>query len=313
LSACNRCEAQLERGELRCPICAFASVTVEAREVEKVQLVRCGTCRASVGWDPTLGAARCAYCGSVAHLELAEDPPERAETFLPFIVQPEEAKAEVRKFLARKSWFRPADLSREATLEGVRALWWPAWMFEVDALVSWAADSNVGASRAPWAPHSGQFQLSLSDVLVSASRGLSVAETQTLTPGYDINTGRPSPEGVSGVVEPFDTSRSGARGIIQRAISFQANERAKAAVPGTRSRNLHTALVLEGLRTRRLALPAYVLAYRYKGKPYRVVLNGQAPGILVGRAPLSGWRVAFAVLLALFALGALLFGAQVAR
>ena len=61
-------------------------------------------------------------------------------------------------------------------------------------------------------------------------------------------------------------------------------------VPGSRVRNLHVAVVLSSLETKRYALPAYVLAYQYRGKVYRVVVHGQDAG--VGAAAQAGKRPA---------------------
>jgi hypothetical protein len=47
--------------------------------------------------------------------------------------------------------------------------------------------------------------------------------------------------------------------------------------------------VLHELVSRRYALPVYVLAYRYDGKPYRAIVHGQDARIAFGDAPLS-WR-----------------------
>src|SRR6185503_5055629 len=66
-------------------------------------------------------------------------------------------------------------------------------------------------------------------------------------------------------------------------------------IPGSRFRNVHIALVLEDLFTRRVALPAWVLAYRYKNKLYRVVVNGQSEQRVIGDAPLSVWKIALVV------------------
>jgi hypothetical protein len=58
-------------------------------------------------------------------------------------------------------------------------------------------------------------------------------------------------------------------------------------------RNLHVELLLRDLTTRRLALPAYIVAYRYRGRVYRALVGGQR-GTVIGRAPLSAARIALA-------------------
>lgn len=53
-------------------------------------------------------------------------------------------------------------------------------------------------------------------------------------------------------------------------------------------------------------LPVWTAAYRYNGKSYRFVVNGQS-GRVQGERPWSVWKIAFAVLLALALLLALLW------
>ncbi len=66
-------------------------------------------------------------------------------------------------------------------------------------------------------------------------------------------------------------------------------------LPGRRVRNLKAATVLRGLEARRFALPAWVLAYRYKDQLYRTVLSGQDATCLKGEAPYSAARIAAVV------------------
>jgi hypothetical protein len=58
-------------------------------------------------------------------------------------------------------------------------------------------------------------------------------------------------------------------------------------------------VVLSGLETSHYALPAYVLAYRYKKKLYRVVVHGQDTRCVLGEKPISWAKVAVTVLVAL--------------
>jgi hypothetical protein len=66
-------------------------------------------------------------------------------------------------------------------------------------------------------------------------------------------------------------------------------------VPGSRRRNVHVAVVLTSLQTARYALPAYVLAYKYNGKSYRVVVHGQDASLVLGETPVSFWKVLLTV------------------
>jgi hypothetical protein len=233
--------------------------------------------------------------------ETQEDPIDQADRFVPFKVGTDEAHEALRTFLGKGGFFRPQDLASRAALDSLRPMWWPAWKFNARADTTWTADTDAGAHRSDWAPHAGETRLVLNDILVSASRGLTQAETQTLSPAYDLTQAKPQPEGPPGaMVELFDVTRSGARRQILMAVENTARMRiASADLPGRRHRNLRAAVTLTGLETAHYALPAYVLAYRYGKKQYRVVVHGQDPSSVLGEKPISWGKVALAVILAL--------------
>ena len=56
------------------------------------------------------------------------------------------------------------------------------------------------------------------------------------------------------------------------------------------------ACLIEGQTTDRVALPAWVLAYRYRGRPYRAIVHGQRPEVVFGSAPTDWAKVARLVL-----------------
>ncbi len=315
VAGCARCGSRLERGDLRCPICGLAveegrgGSALAVREVAKV--VRCDTCGASLEYSAEVKAPRCAFCASVMHVETMEDPLEQAEAFVPFTVEPSAAREALGRFLSEKRFFRPGNLAEEASVQSLRPMWWPAWAFSAGAKVSWAADSDAGNRRSSWAPHAGQVELTFQEILVSASRGLTEAECEQLAEKYGLGSAQGVPRGPEeGQVERFDVTRSGARRQVLKAVEARAREEVKRShIPGRHFRNVHVAVVLSSLETRRYALPAYVLAYRYRGKLYRVVVHGQDAGCVLGDAPVSVAKVVLvvgAVLLALLVL-ALLF------
>jgi len=234
-------------------------------------------------------APQCAYCGGVLKLEERVDPVEQIERNLPFVVDRNQAIAVYRRWIALQGFFRPSNLASAARLESLRALWWVGWLVDAEALVAWTADSNEGAIKAKWAPHAGQFQTELAELVIPATRGLSAAECARLVPTYSLTGGVDGPVEANDDVlrERFEVARSVGRARIVAAIRKLAEGRIQARIPGSRFRNIHCAVQLRGLITRRLAFPAYVLAYRYRGRVYRTVISGQDAACVIGEAPRS--------------------------
>ena len=295
---CSRCRSPLELEDLRCAVCALPVPLHENASTNRAHatVLRCDGCGASLSYTVEVQAPKCAFCGSVAHVERPEDPIEEAGAYLPFRVDPGAAQAALGRWLGSLGWFRPSDLKTAATVSQLQPLWWVAWTFDVDALVSWTADSDHGSGRSSWAPHSGQSPLTLSNVVVSASRGLREDEAAALVRAYDLGTAQHEPHAMPGAtIERFDVQRSAARRIITDAVERAAQGQASHWVPGSRLRNLHVAVLPQRLTTRRCAFPAYVLAYRYHDRLYRAVVHGQDPSGVLGEAPYSILKIALAI------------------
>lgn len=305
LSSCERCETPVEAGDLRCSICgqSVPHDTAVRRHVE-VQILRCTGCGAAVRYDPDHQAPCCGFCESVFKVETIDDPMEQSEGYLPFTIDHDEAAAALKTWLGSLGWFRPDDLKSEARLEHLKPIWWVGWVFDAEALVSWTADSNAGSGRSEWAPHSGQTGMEFQRIIASASRGLSEAETAVAGPGCNLNTLRPNPEGAEdAIIEQFDVQRSQARAQIIEAIQDTAVYRVETEhVPGSRFRNISAAVLLRRLVTQRLSFPAWILAYRYRKRLYRVVICGQDGSRVTGSAPYSIVKIAMVVIGSVIAL-----------
>jgi len=271
-------------------------VVTEEADSARAEILRCHSCGASVRYEIAVQAPRCAFCGEVAHVERSTDPLERPQVILPFTVTPEQAQQAMRAWLGTLGRFRPSDLVTGARLASLRPLWWVAWVFDARALVSWTADSNAGSQRSSWAPHAGQTPMVFERVLVPASRGLSEKECEQLARHFRLDAAIDNFDGPPGAVsESFSVQRSAARAYVTRAIESVALARLPRHIPGTRYRKAKVAILLEGLDTRRCALPTYVFSYRYGGELYRALVHGQDARCVFGTAPYSLYKIVFAV------------------
>ncbi len=303
LAPCTRCHAEVEYGDLRCAICATQvppNVNANAQSMQ-VEIMRCDGCGAAVSYDVQAQAPRCAFCACEMHVEKVEDPMEQTGWWGTLHVDPAHAKGALSHWFGGLGFLRPSDLSQSATIEDLKPLWWVAWVFDATAKVSWTADSEAGSGRSAWAPHAGNCELQFNSIVVGASRGLSHSETNAIIPGYRLDLGgNAAPQIPGAIVEQFDVQRSEARGRILDAASDVAVQQMQANhIPGSRYRNINVELTLRGLRTRRCAFPAYVLAYRYRNTLYRAVINGQDASFVTGKAPYSFWKITGLIVLGL--------------
>ena len=296
-TGCSRCESPLEEGDLRCSVCALpVPARPQAVEKARAQILRCTECGAAVAFDANKQAPCCAFCGAVMRVEQPIDPIEVARLTIPFVVTHEQAAASLRGWLGTRGFFAPNTLRDEAVLDTLTPLCWAGWIVNATAKVAWTADSDADSHRSSWAPHSGVVKESFGNIVIPASRGLVQEECALLAPYYDMS----KVVGVSAadpgvVIESFDAQRSAARQMVNRAIEGLAKARVEKVVPGRRTRNIHVSCLLEGQTTDRIALPAWVLAYRYRGSPYRAIVHGQRAEIVFGTSPKDWGKVMLVV------------------
>ena len=302
---CSRCESPIEDGDLRCSVCALPVPVAAATSVEKarVQVLRCTECGAAIAFDANKQAPACGFCTAVMKVEQPVDPVEAASLRVPFSVDRELATAALRGWLGKRGFFAPKTLRDEAVFESLNPLCWAAWIVNANAQVSWTADSDADAHRSAWAPHAGTTRLDFGNIVIPASRGLGFSECSLLVPYYDlakvVEIGAAVDGETPAQVESFDAQRSAARQQVARAIEGIAKSRVEEYIPGRRTRNVNVSCLLESQTTDRVALPAWVLAYRYRGSPYRAIVHGQRPEVVFGTSPTDWAKVAIVVVLAL--------------
>jgi hypothetical protein len=315
IASCTRCNAAVEEGDLRCPICAFPvpAPRTALAPANRAQILRCTECAAAVAYSAEAQAPLCAFCGAKMKVEVPVDPIEVARVRVPFRVNRDEATAALRGWLGKRGWFAPKTLKDEAVLDSIHPLCWAGWIVNATALVTWAADSDADSQRSAWAPHAGQVSMSFDNIVVPASRGLDHEECRLLIPYYDLRhaipvdrpVGNNDHDEVEATIESFDAQRSAARRQVQEAIELTAKVRVEEYIPGRRFRNVHAACLLEGQKTERVALPAWVLVYRYHDTPYRAIVHGQRPEVVFGSSPKDWVKIAFVVIGGLVALAAI--------
>jgi hypothetical protein len=309
-ATCTRCGAAIEDGDLRCPICALAvpRATAPVAATNRAQILRCTECAAAVSYVAEVQAPRCAFCGATMKVEVPADPIEVARLRVPFAVDRDHATAALRGWLGTRGWFAPKALKHEAVLESLTPLSWAGWLVNATATIAWTADSDADAHRSAWAPHAGQVSMAFTNIVVPASRGLDADECRQLISAYDLRGAVAIHEhgDGDGTIERFDVQRSAARRQVQDAIERTAKVRVEDHIPGRRYRNVHVACLLERHETERIALPAWVMAYRYRGTPYRAIVHGQRGELVIGSSP-KDWVKVFGVVV-----GALIVVAAIA-
>jgi DNA-directed RNA polymerase subunit RPC12/RpoP len=281
-----------------------------------VTTIACNDCGATVNVTPGEQTAKCAFCGSQKVLaQEAAGTAIRPESLVPFKVDKPTSNKKFEEWLGTL-WFRPNDLKKMAKLQEMGGVYIPFWTFDAWVRSDWTAeagyhyyvtenytDSNGNrqtrqVQRTRWEPASGWRQDFFDDTLVCASKGLPgelVAKFQT----FDTKQLTPyQPEFLAGWrAESYAIDLMPAWGTGQERMGETQRSRCSHDVPGDTQRGLVVRNLFSHVTFKHVLLPIWIAAYRYNGKPYQFLVNGQT-GEIVGKAPWSAWKIFFAVLAA---------------
>jgi hypothetical protein len=224
-------------------------------------------------------------------------------------------------------WFAPNGLAEYAKkgrkMDGIYV---PYWTYDADTRTRYTGQRGTayyvtvrGKDGKPqrvrkmrWTRVSGRVARFFDDVVILASRSLPKRFTDALQPwGLEALTEyRPdylSGFRAEGYTVDLDEGMEEARGIMDARIRHDiardiGGDAQRIGVVDTR---------LSDVTFKHILLPVWLAAYRYNGKPYRFVVNGQT-GKVQGERPYSAIKIAIAVILAIIIGAAVLYGLQLA-
>lgn len=213
-------------------------------------------------------------------------------------------------------WFRPGDLRARARIQDVTALFLPYLAYDCSVSSKWSGrrgvdlgpdpddDSADAETRIRWSKQHGVETGEHKDRLLPAAS----PEDQALFAPIE-------PFTVKGA-EPFDPDRLGGRAVLEyartvdqgwkdRAEEIREIERGicEEALDGDASEDLVVDTRFTAVAARRILVPVYLVAYTYRGKPWRFIVNGYS-GKFAGTAPWSVTKVGLFWIVVVSILGA---------
>jgi hypothetical protein len=315
---CPKCGGHMSysvlKGDLTCEFCGHIQATdkrlaADSGEVaigfvlptqrahrwaEAQHRVSCERCGALTLMPPTIKADQCPYCGSNRLIESAEtielvDP----QAIALMKIDENEAYTRVRKWL-KKGFFAPDGLALRAGGLRLRPAFYPVWTFDGTLEVSWVCEVNTGSgNRSQWVTRNGVESEVFDDILVPGMKALKLPELIAVEPFNLKDVVEFRPEYVAGwPALSYDRPLSDA--------SLQARERVIKGLQsgliysieaGEHKRNVRTgAGQWSGITFKHLLLPLWTGTYRYQGKEYRLMINGQT-GKVAGKKPRDNVKV----------------------
>lgn len=296
--------------------------------VEEAQVAKCANCGAQFTFERAEHAGGCPFCGQQIVADTGALRQIKPSALLPFAIEQRDARERVKGWLSGL-WFAPSKLKSFARTEGrLAGMYLPYWTYDSHTETDYSGQRGTiylepvrvvrmvngrrvaqteMVQKVRWQPARGRVRRHFDDVVVLGSRSLPAWITDRLGP-WDLHDLRPyAPEYLTGfqseayqvaLGEGFENAKEKMRAALQADVA--------ADIGGDLQR-------IERMEIRHLEptfkhvlLPAWLGAFRYGGKTYRLCVNGRT-GEVQGERPYSVWKILAAALLALIVLGAIAY------
>jgi predicted RNA-binding Zn-ribbon protein involved in translation (DUF1610 family) len=281
--------------------------------------IRCESCGANVVFQGTLTSSTCPYCASPLQRDKIHDAQDRipVDAVLPFLI-PRERVAQNLRAWVQSLWFAPNDFQRDGVDGKFNGCYLPYYTFDSLTYTRWTGErgdhyyesvydpstkTTRQERRTRWTSCSGDFQKPFDDVLVLAVNDEHAQLLRELEP-WPLGKCRPfTQEVLAGLFArtydvPLEGGFEAAKLRMDAAIAAEIRRR----IGGDEQRISSKKTAHRAVTFKHLLLPVWLMAYRYKGKPYRVTMNA-ATGEVHGERPWSWVKItALIVTLAVIAL-----------
>ncbi|MBF9035607.1 primosomal protein N' (replication factor Y) - superfamily II helicase [Rhodobacterales bacterium HKCCE2091] len=290
-------------------------------EMEETRVSRCPNCGAQVEFEPDVHAAECPFCATPVVTDTGVHRHIKPAGVIPFQLPERDAQKAMSKWLGRL-WFAPSGLKEYARkgrkMEGIYV---PYWTYDAQTASSYTGQRGTvytvtvrGPDGKPrqeqkvrWTPVSGRVSRFFDDVLVLASRSLPKRFTDALAP-WGLGALAPyAPQYLAGFrAEAYqvelEEGMTEARAIMDAQIAADVRR----DIGGDLQRVNRVDTRLSDVTFKHVLLPVWLAAYKYNGKSYRFVVNGQT-GKVQGERPYSAIKIAIAVIVAALVIGIALY------
>lgn len=315
---CSACGSPLDAQDRFCPACGTTNEKFSEQGKKVVQAnqasLQCESCGAQIELQEREVSYVCPFCDSTYVIERAGTgvAREAPEFVIGFSLNKQQARERFLQWIREGGFYQPTDLGQIAREDKLHGVYLPFWMFAMLAESDWSA--RIGqywyrtetyttmengklvtktrqVRETEWWPLRGKHHHYHSGYLVSASKGLSQAEAEAIKPYNLPALKRFEPYYLAGwACEEYTVEKEMALQICQ--AEFLRRERSNVAgfMPGDTHQLNDVRTSFSDVSSDLCLLPIYVINYRYQGKTYRTLINGQT-GKISGQKPVVYWRL----------------------
>lgn len=272
--------------------------------------VGCPDCGAHLIFAPDLAGKTCPFCGGAMVLEQSGAPQDAPQAVLPFAMDAQAAHAAFGAWI-KSLWFAPSGLKAAARLtEPLQGIYIPHWTYDAQTQSAYHGQRGIDytvtrrdgkgrhthETRTRWHNVRGNLAMRFDDVLVLGTDSLPEPITRALIP-WDLGALRPyAPQFLAGFrTQTYRVDVDAGLVSAKEIMAAHLTRAIRAQIGGDRQRIDHVETAYSDIAFRHILLPIWATAYRYRGRTYRFVINGQS-GKVAGERPYSVIKIGAAVL-----------------
>ena len=255
------------------------------KDMMDCNIYQCNSCGAEISINDTEASTFCIYCGNPAIVFSRVARLKKPDMIIPFEISKDEALNIVRNRIGN-GFFIPREI-KNFKPELLRGIYIPYYVTKVEhdvsAIIS-AVQSSGKNSHTYYHERSGYA--SLPWITTDASTTLSDSSSQRLEP-YALDSAKPFDEDylVGFYSDMADVDEADAIATAKKRAKTVVEEELFKSVKGS-SKKIYNARYDSVVYDKPVTamLPAWFLTFRYKDKPYTIIVNGQT-GKVVGGVP----------------------------
>lgn len=276
----------------------------------KKKTIICKSCGAESIYDELELSNECPYCGSNQVMEEKDVDTLAPNGVCVFKVDKKSAGEKFKNWIKGKL-FCPREAKEKAKPESFKGVYIPAWTFDTDTDSRYTAQygkerrvrNSKGETRTviDWYTTAGTYRKFIDDNLQYATERYDKAILSAILPFNTEDNLLYKPEYIAGFISErysvgLDDSWEMAQHDIKRILESGIASEVKSAHFTSHVRNISFNTAYSNVKFKYLLLPIWISSFKYKGKIYNFMVNGQT-GKVGGKTPISPIRVGIAVVI----------------
>lgn len=286
--------------------------------------VDCKGCGATTTFSGEMTTSECPFCGLHLQRNDVHQAAERlaVDAILPFLVDKKSARKKLEEWV-KGLWFAPSDFKARGIQGKFNGLYLPFWTFDAMTFTRYVGkrgdnyQETVGSgnkkrtvTRTRWSQKKGSFDRFFDDVAVCAASKVPNSLIEELSP-WPIEKAVPFNHELIAGYQAMTYDVDLQQGFLQgkERVASDIEDDVRARIGGDKQEITSLDTKFSALTYKHTLFPVWMLAYRYNGEPYQIVINA-ATGEVQGERPWSTLKIALTVISALIVCGYVVWKAR---